>query len=148
MKHPISFAKGLLVGAGLMYLFDPRQGRRRRALVRDQITHARKELEDELEGRARDLSNRARGQAAERVKRVIEHDIDDEILEERVRAAIGHVVEDTGAVRVSSEQGRVTLAGRVPARSLDPLVQRARSVRGVREVVNLLSTEGSTAPSS
>ncbi len=30
------------LGAGLMYLFDPDRGKRRRALVRNKITHASK----------------------------------------------------------------------------------------------------------
>ncbi len=145
MKHPISFAKGLLVGAGLMYLFDPRLGRRRRSLVRDQIVHARHELEEELEGRARDLGNRARGRAVESVKRATETHVDDEVLDERVRAALGHVSHDLGALRVSADDGRVTLTGRAPADEIGRLVEQARSVRGVHEVVNLLSTEGSTA---
>ena len=38
------------LGALAMYLFDPQQGRRRRALVRDQITHARRVLSERAQG--------------------------------------------------------------------------------------------------
>ncbi len=79
MRHPISFTKGLLVGAGLMYLFDPRQGRRRRALVRDRAVRAGHEIEDELEGRARDLGHRAKGRAAEAPSRAVEREVDDDV---------------------------------------------------------------------
>ena len=40
------------LGALAMYLFDPQQGRRRRALVRDQITHARRVLRERAQGNA------------------------------------------------------------------------------------------------
>jgi hypothetical protein len=57
------FTLGL--GALAMYLLDPQQGRRRRALLQDQLTHARSVLRKRAAGTARDLSNRAYGVAAE-----------------------------------------------------------------------------------
>jgi hypothetical protein len=53
------------VGAALMYFFDPVSGKRRRALLRDQLVHARHEVGDFAEGTAKDLRNRAYGLAAE-----------------------------------------------------------------------------------
>jgi hypothetical protein len=56
------------IGALAMYLFDPASGRRRRALLRDQLVHARHEIAeiaDYTEGTAKDLRNRAYGLAAE-----------------------------------------------------------------------------------
>jgi len=53
------------IGALAMYFFDPVSGRRRRALLRDQMTHAQKEISDYAEGTAKDLRNRAYGVAAE-----------------------------------------------------------------------------------
>src|SRR5262249_32815230 len=52
---------GAGLGAGLMYIFDPQQGRRRRALVRDEFVHALHELDDAIGVLSRDLSNRSRG---------------------------------------------------------------------------------------
>jgi hypothetical protein len=57
--------KGMGLGAGLMYFFDPDSGRWRRALVRDQLVSAGHDLEDLVGASARDLKNRARGVAAE-----------------------------------------------------------------------------------
>jgi len=48
-----------------MYLLDPQQGRRRRALLQDQIVHAKRLVRERTEGKVRDLSNRAYGVAAE-----------------------------------------------------------------------------------
>lgn len=53
------------LGALAMYLLDPQQGRRRRALVRDQWTHAKRVVRERAAGTARDLSNRAYGAAME-----------------------------------------------------------------------------------
>ena len=53
------------IGALAMYFYDPVSGRRRRALLRDQMTHAQKEITEYAEGTAKDLRNRAQGLAAE-----------------------------------------------------------------------------------
>jgi hypothetical protein len=55
----------LAVGALAVYFFDPVSGKRRRALLRDQLVHARHEIGDYAEGTAKDLRNRARGLVAE-----------------------------------------------------------------------------------
>jgi hypothetical protein len=53
------------IGALAMYFFDPVSGRRRRALLRDQLVHAQHELSEYAEGTAKDLRNRAQGIVAE-----------------------------------------------------------------------------------
>jgi hypothetical protein len=57
----MTFIKGAAIGAGAMYLFDPSQGRRRRALIRDKAAHAWNEAGDTVESKAHDLANRAQG---------------------------------------------------------------------------------------
>jgi hypothetical protein len=56
---------GVGIGAAAMYLLDPEDGRRRRALLRDQLLKARRVTSEAMEGRSRDMANRARGAAAE-----------------------------------------------------------------------------------
>ena len=58
-------ATGLAVGAAAMFIFDPDQGRRRRALARDKAVRYGKEAGDFATGTAKDLRNRAYGVAAE-----------------------------------------------------------------------------------
>jgi hypothetical protein len=53
------------IGALAMYFYDPVSGRRRRALLRDQLVHARHEIGDYAEGTTKDLRNRAYGLVAE-----------------------------------------------------------------------------------
>jgi len=56
---------GFGMGALIMYMLDPAQGRRRRALARDQVTHFVTQAEKKMEAKARHWSNRARGVATE-----------------------------------------------------------------------------------
>jgi hypothetical protein len=53
------------VGAGLMYLFDPERGRRRRATLRDQAVHLTHVAADTVGDRSRHLRNRGVGLLAE-----------------------------------------------------------------------------------
>ena len=49
------------VGALCMYFFDPVSGRQRRAQLRDQLAHAKHEIDDYAEGKSKDLRYRAQG---------------------------------------------------------------------------------------
>lgn len=53
------------VGALAMYYFDPVSGNRRRALLRDQLTHLRKEGREYAKGSLQHARNRAHGVVAE-----------------------------------------------------------------------------------
>jgi osmotically-inducible protein OsmY len=139
MRDQGKFIGGLLVGAAVMYLLDPDRGGRRRALVRDQAARASHKLGDGLDATARDLGNRAKGTAAELRSRFRREAVDDTILHERVRSAIGHAVSHPGAIEVSVSDGRVTLQGSVLEQELDKLLRAARQVRGVSEVINELA---------
>jgi gas vesicle protein len=55
------FATGLFLGALAMFIFDPQQGRRRRALVRDKVARYSNDVSDYVGATAKDLSNRAYG---------------------------------------------------------------------------------------
>ena len=65
MKAVLAVLTGFGVGAALMYLFDPQGGGRRRALIRDKATKFNRQTREAIEGRAKDLSNRAKGVAHE-----------------------------------------------------------------------------------
>jgi hypothetical protein len=53
------------LGALAMYFLDPEKGRRRRALIRDQLVHARTVARKRATGAMHDLSNRAYGATME-----------------------------------------------------------------------------------
>jgi hypothetical protein len=125
-------------GAALMYLLDPDGGRRRRARMRDQLVRAAHRTGDAVDATSRDVGNRARGVVAELRSRLVNVEVSDGVLHERVRARIGSVVGHAGAIEAAVVDGRVSLRGPVLADDVDRLVRRVRSVPGVREVINQL----------
>lgn len=143
MKGQGKLIAGMVAGAGAMYLLDPDRGARRRSLLRDQSLHAGNKLSDGLAATARDARNRTVGAAAELRSRFRHDDVADEVLHDRVRAAIGRVVSHPSAIMVTVSQGRVTLTGHVLADEVDELVKRVGKVRGVGEVHNELGMHGS-----
>jgi len=132
----------LAVGAGLVYLFDPNRGRARRnwlcdksvALLRDAGGLARKTGEH--------LAHRAHGTYARAKSRIVspEPPSDSELVA-RVRSELGHIVGDMTKVRVSSEEGYITLGGIIPADQLRDAESRVRRIPGVEGVhVETVST--------
>jgi uncharacterized membrane protein len=136
MKGQGKLITGVVVGAGAMYLLDPDRGARRRSLLRDQGVHVGHKLGDGLAATARDAKNRTRGAAAEFRSRLRHEQVDDDVLHERVRSAIGRVVSHPSAITVIVTDDRITLTGHVLADEVDTLMQRVRKVRGVGEVRN------------
>jgi osmotically-inducible protein OsmY len=135
------FLLGALVGAGLMYFLDPDRGRRRRALLRDQIAHAGNELEglgDAVASQARHLTNQAGGMVAETRARVMREEVDDVTLTARVRSELGRLVSNPSSIGVSADHGRITLTGPILTREVDSLIDGVESIRGVADVINRL----------
>ena len=64
-RHMALLTAGFGVGALIMYMLDPADGRRRRAVARDQVTHFVTEAEKKVGAKARHWTNRARGIVAE-----------------------------------------------------------------------------------
>jgi hypothetical protein len=60
----------MVMGATLMYFFDPQQGGRRRALLRDKMVKYSNDTADVLGKTSRDLRNRAQGLVAETTKAI------------------------------------------------------------------------------
>jgi uncharacterized membrane protein len=126
------------LGAGLMFFLDPQQGRRRRALVRDQLTHFVSHADDAVGCVARDFSHQCQGLLAEGWSQLARWTPTDRQLAERVRSRMGRFVSHPSAIEVTAQEGRVTLSGRVLAHELDDLLACVARVPGVRGVENRL----------
>jgi hypothetical protein len=146
----LGILKGILMlgctglGASVMYVLDPRLGRRRRALVRDKVQAYWRLMGKFISQTVRDARQRTYGLIAETQLRGADVP-EDAILVARVRAQIGHVVSQVGAVNVTAHQGRVTLSGSIAAHEVEKLLSAVASVAGVTAVVNRLEVNQATA---
>ncbi len=138
MDKNTSFLLGFACGAGLMYVFDPGGGRRRRALLRDQVTHAVRKTGDGLDAAARDAANRVSGKVVKARRRLRREKVPDAVLIERVRAELGHIVSNPRTIDVEARNGQVRLSGSILASEVSSLIRAVRSVGGVSDVDNQL----------
>jgi uncharacterized membrane protein len=138
MKRAATAITALGLGAGVTYLFDRDRGRRRRRLVRDRLVHGRTVAATTAGKTWRDARNRATGVAA-RLSRIVRREpVTDDVLAERVRAKLGHVVSHPHQIEVGAAHGRVTLRGPVLATEVDRLLDAVAAVRGVTDVEDTL----------
>ena len=150
MKRKRRFFRGVLAGLMLGYLFDPRLGRRRRAVGKDWTTGRARAAARSLQRRGR----YARSQAYGRWQRV--RHLREEPKPQPDDATLTHKVQTTifrdpnvpkGQISVNAERGIVYLRGEVPEQSMvDDLVAKTRGIQGVLAVENLLHLPGQQAP--
>lgn len=135
----MALAAGL--GAGLAYLLDPQNGRRRRAKLRDRGFHmvrkmgraARKEA-THLGGRSLGLLPRIRQSLKARITGM--EKVDDATLRDKVRSRIGHRLSHAHSLRVEIRDGIVTLLGPIPSGEIAGLLHEVRRIPGVRGVAS------------
>lgn len=134
------FIYGLGLGAGAMYLYDPEEGNRRRAMLRDQTIRSLNRTEDTIDKGSRDLSNRASGMIADMRSLLTHEQVSDETLAQRVRSKLGGagIVSHPRALNVTAQNGKIILSGPILADEVTPLLARVSSLRGVRGVENQL----------
>lgn len=142
---PLSVVKGLLfagAGAGLMYLLDPRSGRRRRALVADKSRHGANVAGSKLSATASDIGNRTRGLTTETLSRFRgDGKLPDDQLAQRVRSELGHHTDAAGQIEVTAKDGCVVLSGPVLTAEAERIVKAVNKVRGVSTVENRLQLQ-------
>ena len=120
------------------YYFDPRSGRRRRALLRDRTTRTMHKTRDLFDTAVIDAQNRARGIYSMTSARLKSEPADNHRLAERVRSKLGRVCSHPRAIRVAADEGTVTLRGDVLEHELSNVLRAVRHVPGVRNVVHEL----------
>ncbi|MEB2361693.1 MAG: BON domain-containing protein [Bryobacterales bacterium] len=140
-KRTCAILGSLGIGAGLMYLLDPSNGKRRRSIVRDK---ARKAYH--TSGRAagrwgRRIANRGKGALSEVKARWMGEDISDSILEARVRSHIGHHVSRLGWVEITARNGVIVVTGSLPKQEAATLLAQVEAVRGVKGVDDRLNIQ-------
>ena len=140
MNKTIAIVGGAGIGAGLMYLWDPDRGRRRRALVRDQFVHSANIAGDATETLARDARNRGYGVWAS-IRSWLRpefEDVTDERLVERVRSHLGMLTRHPSAIEVQADGGRVIVSGPILEDEVQYLLRGIARIPGVRQVADRL----------
>ena len=132
-----SLIGGLALGALAMYVTDPAQGRRRRALLQDKMTSATHKTSQLMNQTLRDTRNRLVGLQAE-ARRIMtprqDKPVDDHVLEARVRSRLGRVIPHLHGIEVTAERGLVSLSGQVSADQEERLIEAAEAIPGVEGV--------------
>jgi hypothetical protein len=128
-------------GAGLMYLCDPDHGRRRRADLRDRALHFSRVGYRASRKQVRNALNHARGVLAETERELGYEWPADDVLVERVRADIGHVINRPHRVSVHVDAGCIVLSGSVLPEEKEKLLARVRKVPGVLGVDDHLDAD-------
>lgn len=133
----LCLAAGL--GAGLMYLFDPNRGKTRRTQLRERAASLYHRTKRAIGHSVTDVESRAIGVAAE-LRRTLQDTggVPDETLVARVRTHLGRVATHPHAVKVTAENGRITLSGTARPNVVKILEDAVRKVPGVKAVENHL----------
>jgi len=128
--------RGLVLGAGIAYLFDPQSGKGRRAKLVDRGGRLVRRLGRLTARKTRYAKGQLEGLAAPLRQDEAARATDDGTVLQRIRSeALRDVGVSTTDVDVSVADGVVSLRGQVPSASLvDDLVDRVRLVPGVRDV--------------
>jgi BON domain len=142
-----TLALAALAGAGIEYLLDPADGKRRRHVLRDRLKSATKRTARSGVQQARYYEGKATGMVKEATSAPAPP-ADDITLADRVRTEIFRRPDaPKDRVNVSVVDSIVYLRGELDrAEEIDQLVADARRVAGVRSVESLLHTPGTPAP--
>lgn len=132
----LAFAAGALV----MYLLDPNTGRRRRALIRDRGVSVGHDAERYVRGKTQRAADRLKGVAARTRASFVARSVDDDVLRDRIRSRLGHLVDHPHGVEVHVRDGRVQLKGTVAEEEFLDLLRAVSSMRGVQNLESLLRT--------
>ncbi|HVT29941.1 MAG TPA: BON domain-containing protein [Lacipirellulaceae bacterium] len=132
------------LSAGMMYLFDPDMGHRRRIILRDKWYHALNRIGSAIDVTIRDLENRVSGAACE-----FQHMFDtgkapDDVVKARVRTKLGRYTSHPRAIDVKVHDRNVTLSGPIRADEVQEVIMAVRAVAGVRQVENKLEVHDRT----
>lgn len=139
MKPAAGLAGGMFIGASTMFLLDPRRGHSRRAYLRDQFYHFGKVSLKNFRVVMADLGHRSQGLIAISKTKITRPEVLDDVLVERVRARLGHIVSYPRSIEAHVKEGKVILKGQALPEEMDIILSHIRSVPGVKDIVNELN---------
>jgi len=130
------------------WLYDPVSGRRRRAQLRDRTVGFLRRSVRRGGRLGRHMASDTHGLAQRATQREQRRVLDDATLKNKVETEIFRAADSPkGRVSVNAQHGIVQLRGEIDSTELiDDLVEKVRSIQGVRDVENLLHLAGTPAP--
>jgi len=136
----VACALAAVAGAAIMYFLDPAWGRGRRAWLQQKAGRLGRDARRREHALARHALDHVQG-ALHTIHGVVDgaEDVEDVVLVERVRTALGRTIANPHGIDVKAFDGRVVLRGPVTPEELAEIVACTQRVRGVREVDNRLS---------
>jgi len=146
-ENILAATAGIGAGAGLMYFCDPHRGRERRHRLADGAASLLHRDEHKLQKRAKDVLNRVEGFVAEAASALASDEpVPDEVLAERVRSRMGHILSDPKTIEIRAHNGVVTLEGRLTHAEKRMLKEEVKEITGVRQVNDRLKSPAEFAP--
>ncbi len=138
-----SWIGGIALGAIAMYIADPVQGRRRRALLQDKLTHFTNSTSRLMDQTLHDAHNRWSGLQASAMRMISPRQakpIDDHVLEARVRSRLGRAMSHMRDIEVHAHQGAVTLSGNLDSEEQEKVLRLVAAIPGVESVGGPMET--------
>lgn len=134
------FLAGALLGAAVIYFSDKKNGRRRRALLRDKLYSMRVSAGHARDAATHDFGNRVHGVRA-RLRRALSgrQPVDEPVLTARLHTQLGRLVSHPHAISVTADGGHMVLSGAILADERENLLTQARKIPGVTEVEDRLT---------
>jgi osmotically-inducible protein OsmY len=136
------FKYGVIAGlaAAVAYLFDPENGRRRRAIFRDKVRSLARQTQQEAERKQRYIAGKAEGVKHEVFGATDVEVPNDETVADKIRSEVLRHY-DGSRINVNVEHGVAVLRGELNRPDeIRALVHDVERVPGVREVRSLLHT--------
>jgi osmotically-inducible protein OsmY len=136
-----SIAAGAALGLAMMYLFDPDRGKRRRTEMLDRTGKKIRRVRRDVSGKVEDVLRRGTGAIRDATSGLgfCQESVADDILRERVRSRLGHLMDHADQVETQVRDGIVTLQGMLLSGDRSSLIRDLERIPGVRGIEDLLS---------
>jgi hypothetical protein len=138
MNKGLTILGAMGIGAGLMYVFDPDKGKKRRALMRDRLEDTARKTRRQIDRKSHEVGDLVSSIGASIKAPFTNGPLSDNDLLARVKEKVIEILPDTQDIKVRARNGIVTLGGWLPQRELDHLVKSVSSIPGVSSITNKL----------
>lgn len=142
LSRSLAGLTGIALASGAIYLFDPKNGQRRRAQIGEQCRSAARRISDGTHHLGDEISSRYQGAQTRLSGWFNPRARADSGLARRVRIELWRVMKDSSAIGVIAHDGTVILHGEVMPNQHKQVLQVVSSVKGVSGIADHLTQIG------